>query len=75
LKLHALFQTIKSSFGVSELWRPQKKAIYREWKEFKERKRIERELETLWQWIVRSATGYSPLSSKIVQSDIAQKRY
>jgi hypothetical protein len=50
-----------------------------EYKEFKERKRAELELikreESLWQRIVRSATGYSPLRSKIVQSDIGQKKF
>jgi hypothetical protein len=39
--------------------------MYREWKAFKERKRIELELikreESFWQMIVRSATGYSSL--------------
>jgi hypothetical protein len=79
LKLHVLFQTIKSSFQVSKQWRPRDKEEYKEYKEFKERKRVELELikreESLWQRIVRTATGYSPLRSKIVQSDISQKKF
>jgi hypothetical protein len=56
------FQTIKTSFRHSELWRPQNNALYKEWKDFKERKRIERRDESLWQRMVRTLTGYSPLS-------------
>jgi solute carrier family 6 amino acid transporter-like protein 5/7/9/14 len=69
----SFLETMKSSFGCSELWRPQSKALYMEWKDFKERKRMERELlycdESLWQKIVRTLTGYSPLGSKIVDSN------
>jgi hypothetical protein len=74
-EIDASFQTIKSSFGCSELWRPQNNALYKEWKDFKERKRIERRGESLWQRIVRTATGYSPLSSKIVESSNTQEKY
>jgi hypothetical protein len=79
LKLHASFQTIKSSFRPSELWRPQNKALYKEWKDFKERKRRELELivrdESLWQKLVRYATGYSSLRSKIVEPNGTQDKY
>jgi hypothetical protein len=79
LKLHALFQTIKSSFRVSERWRPREGKFYREYKEFKERKRAELELirreETIWQKFVRYATGYSPLRSNIVQSSNIEDKY
>jgi len=68
----SLLETIKSSFQCSELWRPQSNALYKEWKDFKERKRMEREVilcdESLWQKIVRTLTGYSPLRSKTVES-------
>jgi hypothetical protein len=53
--------------------------VYEEWKDFRERKRRELELivrdETLWQKMVRYATGSSPLSSRIVESNNAQDKY
>jgi hypothetical protein len=74
-EIDASFQTIKSSFGCSELWRPQNNALYKEWKDFKERKRIERRDESLWQRMVRTATGYSPQRSKIVETSNTPKKY
>jgi len=68
LKLHASFQTIKSSFRCSEKWRPKSNAFYKEWKEFKERKRILLADEPLWRKMVRGATGYSPLLSSATES-------
>jgi hypothetical protein len=74
-EIDASFQTIKTSFRRSELWRPQNNTLYKEWKDFKERKRLERRGESLWQRIVRTTTGYSPLSSKIVESSNTQEKY
>lgn len=75
----SFLETIKSAFRPSELWRPQNKTVYEEWKDFRERKRRELELivrdETLWQKMVRYATGSSPLSSRIVESNNAQDKY
>jgi hypothetical protein len=74
-KLHILFQTIKSAFRCSELWRPKSNKLYKEWKDFKERKRIEMQDESLWQKMVRAVTGYSPLRSKIVESSNTLEKY
>jgi len=75
LKLHISFQTIKSAFRSSEKWRPQNNALYKEWKDFKERKRMEMRDELLWQKMVRAVTGYSPLRSKIVESSNTPEKY
>jgi hypothetical protein len=68
-----------SAFQTSELWRPQNNAAYKKWKDFKEKKRRELELivrdETVWQKIVRYATGYSPLRSSIEESNNTQDKY
>jgi len=75
--LHASFQTIKSSFRCSEKWRPQSNAFYREWKDFKQRKRILlANIEPHESWLgkmIRSATGYSPLWSLAFQSSNAKE--
>jgi len=71
----SFLETIKASFLRSDLWRPQNNALYKEWKDFKERKKIERRGESLWQWMVRTATGYSPLSSKIIESSNTLEKY
>jgi hypothetical protein len=53
--------------------------MYKEWKDFKEKKTRELELflrdETLWQKIVRIITGNSPLRSKLVESSSEQTKY
>jgi hypothetical protein len=49
--------------------------LYREWKDFKERKRIEMRDETLGQKIIRALTGYSPLRSKMVESSDTSEKY
>jgi hypothetical protein len=73
--LHISFQTIKSAFRSSEKWRPQNNTLYREWKDFKARKRIEMLDESLWQKMVRALTGYSPLGSKMVESSDTPEKY
>jgi len=77
--LHPFFQNIQSSFGRSELWRPQNNAKYKEYKDFKERKRIELEIikreEKLWQKIVRTLTGYSSIRNQVVESSKAEERF
>jgi hypothetical protein len=64
---------IKSAFRPSELWHPQNSKQHEEWKEFKERRRREREFfkreETLWQKVVRIITGDSPLRSRLTESN------
>lgn len=69
----SFLETIKSSFRSSEKWRPQSNAFYKEWKDFKERKRILLANESLWLKMVRSATGYSPLLSSAPESSNTQK--
>jgi hypothetical protein len=49
--------------------------LYKEWKDFKERKRIEMRDETLWQKMIRSATGYSALRSKMIESSDTSEKY
>ncbi|GFG40221.1 hypothetical protein Cfor_09809, partial [Coptotermes formosanus] len=75
----SFLETIMSAFQTSELWRPQNNAAYKKWKDFKEKKRRELELivrdETVWQKIVRYATGYSPLRSSIEESNNTQDKY
>jgi hypothetical protein len=75
LKQHVSFQTIKTSFRSSEQWRPKNNALCREWKDFKERKRIERLGETRLQKFVRTFTGYSPLRRKTVEFSNTQEKY
>ena len=61
-----------SSFRSSEKWRPQNNTFYKEWKDFKEKKRIEQELiarhESLLLRMVRTLFGYSPLRGKLAES-------
>lgn len=75
----SLFQTIKSAFRPSELWRPSNNTLYKEWKDFRERKQRELEIiareENMWQKIVRYITGNSPLSSKLDESSNTQDKY
>jgi len=75
LKLPASFQTVKNSFRSSELWRPQDNELYKEWKDFKESKRIERLGESFWQKLFRTLTGYSLLRSKIDESSNTEEKY
>ena len=75
MKLPASFQTIKNSFGSSELWRPQDNALYKEWMDFKESKRIERLGESFWQKMVRTLTGYSPQRSKIDEPSYIEEKF
>jgi hypothetical protein len=46
------------------MWRPQNSKVYKEWKDFKEKKRRELEMiskdESLWQKFIRLYFGYSP---------------
>jgi hypothetical protein len=53
--------------------------LYKEWKDFRERKQRELEIiareENMWQKIVRYITGNSPLSSKLDESSNTQDKY
>lgn len=79
LKLSSLFQTMKSAFRYSELWRPRDNRKYKGWKDFKEKKRRELEQflrhESLWEKIVRIITGNSPLRSRLDESSSVQTKY
>jgi hypothetical protein len=63
------FQAIKSAFQPSEMWRPQNSKIYKEWKDFKEKKRRELEIisadESLWQKFVRVYFDYSAARNRL----------
>lgn len=70
---------IKSAFQPSELWRPQNSKIYKEWRDFKEKRRRELEIisedESLWQKFVRVFLDYSPARSRLVESNSVPDRY
>jgi hypothetical protein len=73
------FQVIKSAFQPSELWRPQNFKVYKEWTDFKEKRRRELEIisedESLWQNFVRVFFDYSPARSRLVESSSVHDRY
>lgn len=73
------FQGLKSAFQPSELWHPQNSKIYKEWRDFKEKRRRELEIisadESLWQKFVRVFFDYSPARSRLVKSNSVPDRY
>jgi hypothetical protein len=78
IKLYS-FQEIKSAFQPSELWRPQNVKVYKEWKDFKEKRRRELEIisedESLWQKFVRVCFDHSPARNRLVESSNVPDRY
>jgi hypothetical protein len=72
-------QGIKSAFQPSELWHPQNSKIYKEWRDFKEKRTRELEIisadESLWQKFMRVFLDYSPARSKLGDSNSVPDRY
>jgi len=72
-------QDIKSAFQPSERWHPQNSKIYKEWRDFKEKRRRELEIisadESLWQKFIRVFLNYSPVRRKLVESSSVPDRY
>jgi hypothetical protein len=63
------FQAIKSAFQPSEMWRPQNPKVYKEWKDFKEKRRREVEIisqeESIWQKFLRLYFDYSQARNRL----------
>lgn len=78
-KDESVFETIKSAFRSSELWRPRNSKIYEEWKAFKETKRRQIEqisgFESMWQKFLRLFFGYSPMQMRLQESNSVPNIY